>query len=233
MAPMQGTDAAQPDPPVETPTLSYNTTAPIRKAPAIFWLLALAGGTIPAAVAVFCLAGYWITESKPLISVGFFDLVYGGIAVVLGLIFAIVYLVLAGRATVNRNQCLNKGIAALGLLLVNFPFAAACVYLGLILVVRAALGVPVTFTVKNISATPIENAKVHLGDDNWTVGPIAPNDAGSIEAKLHTKGAFSLETTINSHHYISLLQQQANASEFARSSVVTIEVDGNGNAVRK
>jgi hypothetical protein len=130
-----------PDEKVETHSavLDYAHAGEFRAHPALLTLSRIAG-IAPLTLGVGELLLFVLTGSPAFALAGFYTLILGGVVVVCGLVFVLIYLRQAKRANLDRTESLRRGRIALLILILNFPVAFACAAIGIALIVGGFRG---------------------------------------------------------------------------------------------
>jgi hypothetical protein len=113
-------------------SLEYSSPQRLRPHPALL-VLSFIAGIAPLTSGIGSLVLFGLTSRPVFIWMGLYTLFFGGLTVVCGLILIGVYRAQARRATLDREILLRRSWIAGNILLLNFPIALICAFLGYIL----------------------------------------------------------------------------------------------------
>jgi hypothetical protein len=156
------------------------------------WLKAsFAFGATPLAIGTIIFLAWLATRFKSLALAGIFAMYGGAVFVGAGLLCLAVYAVGSVHSgAVTRRRLVAQSACALGVLLLNFPAAAAFTYAAILIETRYVV------TVSNTGATAVETFGVEGGGVAIELGPLAPGQTRSRGFYIRRDGELRYQTVV-------------------------------------
>jgi hypothetical protein len=137
----------------------------------------------PLIVGLACLTLYAVTRAQAIAVLGFFVVLGGTALFALGALCLIIFWALLRHCAADIRQTWRKrALVVFGLLVLNFPIAFGCMWLGTWLMSRF------TVTVVNNSAAPVREVIIGVAGERADLGTLAPGDRASRTFSIRNDG---------------------------------------------